>query len=82
MTLQFAAKKLDKKDFWGKSDPFLVFYKANEDGSFSAVWKTEVVMKTLNPTWRPFSIKSSALCGGDPDRNVKVQCFDWDSDGG
>ena len=31
VTLQFNGKKLDKKDFFGKSDPFLVFYRCNED---------------------------------------------------
>ena len=31
-TLQFCGKKLDKKDFFGKSDPYLLFYKSNEDG--------------------------------------------------
>ncbi|XP_043407130.1 copine-8 isoform X3 [Chelonia mydas] len=30
--MQFCANKLDKKDFFGKSDPFLVFYRSNEDG--------------------------------------------------
>ena len=34
MTLQFKGKKLDKKDFFGKSDPFLVFYRCNEDNRF------------------------------------------------
>lgn len=81
VTMQWQAKKLDKKDFFGKSDPFLVFYKANEDGSFSAVWRTEVIKRNLNPTWRPFSIKNSVLCGADPDRQIKVECYDWDSDG-
>lgn len=32
-TLQFSANKLDKKDFFGKSDPFMVFYRSNEDGT-------------------------------------------------
>lgn len=32
-TLQFCANKLDKKDFFGKSDPFMVFYRSNEDGT-------------------------------------------------
>ncbi|XP_064473138.1 copine-8-like isoform X2 [Ornithodoros turicata] len=82
ITMQWQARKLDKKDFFGKSDPFLVFYKCNEDGSFSAVWRTEPVMKNLNPTWQPFSIKNSVLCGADMDRNIKVECYDWDSDGG
>ncbi|KAH0616520.1 hypothetical protein JD844_027680, partial [Phrynosoma platyrhinos] len=30
--MQFCANKLDKKDFFGKSDPFLVFFRSNEDG--------------------------------------------------
>lgn len=32
-TMQFGANKLDKKDFFGKSDPFMVFYRSNEDGT-------------------------------------------------
>lgn len=34
LTLHFSGTKLDKKDFLGKSDPFLIFYKANEDNRF------------------------------------------------
>ncbi|CAN8032545.1 unnamed protein product [Ixodes persulcatus] len=81
VTMQWSAKKLDKKDFRGKSDPFLVFLKSNEDGSFTTVHKTEVVKNNLSPTWRPCVIKSTSLCSGDPDRPLKVQCYDWDSDG-
>ena len=33
ITLQFCGKKLDRKDFFGKSDPFLLFYRTNEDGT-------------------------------------------------
>lgn len=31
--MQFCGNKLDKKDFFGKSDPFLVFYRSNEDST-------------------------------------------------
>ena len=31
-TFQFQGLKLDKKDFFGKSDPFLTFSRSNEDG--------------------------------------------------
>ncbi|XP_048113827.1 copine-8 isoform X2 [Alosa alosa] len=31
--LQFCGNKLDKKDFFGKSDPFLVFYRSHVDGT-------------------------------------------------
>uniref|UniRef100_A0A671YXZ4 Copine Va n=1 Tax=Sparus aurata TaxID=8175 RepID=A0A671YXZ4_SPAAU len=55
-TMQFCANKLDKKDFFGKSDPFMVFYRSNEDGTFTICHKTEVVKNTLNPVWQAFSI--------------------------
>ena len=32
--IHFRANKLDKKDFFGKSDPFLVLSRANDDGSY------------------------------------------------
>nr|KAG5706037.1 hypothetical protein BaRGS_028146 [Batillaria attramentaria] len=81
VTLQLRATKLDKKDFFGKSDPFLLIHRANEDMSFTVVHKTEVVRNNLNPTWKPFTISVQALCNGDYDRSVQVECFDWDSDG-
>ncbi|ESO91350.1 hypothetical protein LOTGIDRAFT_228802 [Lottia gigantea] len=81
ISLQFSAKNLDKKDFFGKSDPFLVFYRANEDNSYTVVHKTEVVKNNLNPTWRPFGVAVRTLCNGDYDRSIKIECYDWDSDG-
>ncbi|KAI6077232.1 Copine-9 [Aix galericulata] len=68
VTMQLCANKLDKKDFFGKSDPFLVFYRSNEDGTFTICHKTEVVKNTLNPVWQPFTIPVRALCNGDYDR--------------
>nr|XP_034954297.1 copine-9 [Zootoca vivipara] len=81
ITMQLCANKLDKKDFFGKSDPFLVFYRSNEDGTFTICHKTEVVKNNLNPVWQPFSIPVRALCNGDYDRTVKIDVFDWDRDG-
>ncbi|XP_037131036.1 copine-5 isoform X2 [Syngnathus acus] len=80
-TMQFCANKLDKKDFFGKSDPFMVFYRSNEDGTFTICHKTEVVKNTLNPVWQPFSIPVRALCNGDYHRTIKVEVYDWDRDG-
>ncbi|XP_066469100.1 copine-9 [Tiliqua scincoides] len=81
ITMQLCANKLDKKDFFGKSDPFLVFYRSNEDGTFTICHKTEVVKNNLNPVWQPFSIPVRALCNGDYDRTVKIDVYDWDRDG-
>ncbi|XP_059573099.1 copine-5 isoform X3 [Alligator mississippiensis] len=80
-TMQFCANKLDKKDFFGKSDPFMVFFRSNEDGTFTICHKTEVVKNTLNPVWQAFSIPVRALCNGDYDRTIKVEVYDWDRDG-
>ncbi|TNM87167.1 hypothetical protein fugu_007397 [Takifugu bimaculatus] len=80
-TMQFCANKLDKKDFFGKSDPFMVFYRSNEDGTFTICHKTEVMKNTLNPVWQAFSIPVRALCNGDYERTIKVEIYDWDRDG-
>uniref|UniRef100_A0A674CS27 Copine Va n=1 Tax=Salmo trutta TaxID=8032 RepID=A0A674CS27_SALTR len=80
-TMQFCAHKLDKKDFFGKSDPFMVFYRSNEDGTFTICHKTEVVKNTLNPVWQAISIPVRALCNGDFDRTIKAEVYDWDRDG-
>ncbi|XP_012938901.1 copine-8 [Aplysia californica] len=80
--IQMKGTHLDKKDFFGKSDPFLMFYRVNEDTSYTLVHKTEVVKNTLNPTWQPFCMSVRLLCNGDNNRTVKVECYDWDSDGG
>ncbi|KAJ3602392.1 hypothetical protein NHX12_030147, partial [Muraenolepis orangiensis] len=80
-TMQLCANKLDKKDFFGKSDPFLVFYRSNEDGTFTICHKTEVIKNNLNPVWQSFTLPVRALCNGDYDRTVKVDVFDWDRDG-
>uniref|UniRef100_A0A8C6V2T2 Copine 8 n=1 Tax=Neogobius melanostomus TaxID=47308 RepID=A0A8C6V2T2_9GOBI len=79
--MQFCGNKLDKKDFFGKSDPFLVFYRSNEDGTFTICHKTEVIKNTLNPVWQAFKIPVRALCNGDYDRTIKVEVYDWDRDG-
>ncbi|XP_051911154.1 copine-8 [Hippocampus zosterae] len=79
--MQFCGNKLDKKDFFGKSDPFLVFYRSNEDSTFTICHKTEVVKNTLNPVWQAFKIPVRALCNGDYDRTIKVEVYDWDRDG-
>ncbi|XP_041833351.1 copine-8 [Melanotaenia boesemani] len=79
--MQFCGNKLDKKDFFGKSDPFLVFYRSNEDSTFTICHKTEVIKNTLNPVWQAFKIPVRALCNGDYDRAIKIEVYDWDRDG-
>jgi len=78
----FSGSHLDKKDTFGKSDPFLVIHRQDKDGkSFTPVHKTEVIKHTLDPTWKPFDLSLSRLCNGNPDLKLFIECFDWDSNG-
>uniref|UniRef100_A0AAR2LM02 Copine-3 n=1 Tax=Pygocentrus nattereri TaxID=42514 RepID=A0AAR2LM02_PYGNA len=67
-------------DFFGKSDPYLEFYRQMETG-WQLAHRTEVVKNNLNPTWRPFRIPLQSLCGGDMEKPIKVECYDYDNDG-
>ena len=60
------------QDFFGKSDPYLVFSRKNHDGSFSAVHKSPVIKNTLDPDWQPFVVTSQKLCNGDDNREIQV----------
>uniref|UniRef100_A0A4W3J2S6 Copine-2 n=1 Tax=Callorhinchus milii TaxID=7868 RepID=A0A4W3J2S6_CALMI len=85
ITLSVAARKLDKKDFFGKSDPYLEFYKQEEDGKWMLVHRTEVIKNTLDPVWKTFSLPLVSLCNGDIDKTaerLKILCYDYDNDGG
>ncbi|CAL1612957.1 unnamed protein product [Knipowitschia caucasica] len=79
--LELEAKNLDKKDTFGKSDPFLEFFKQGDDGKWVLVHRTEVVKNNLNPVWKKFSVPLQTLCSGDLDRELKASCSDYDSDG-
>ncbi|XP_015229070.1 PREDICTED: copine-3-like isoform X2 [Cyprinodon variegatus] len=80
VAFEVSARKLDKKDFFGKSDPFLEFYKETETG-WQLAHRTEVVMYNLNPTWKPFRIPMQALCGGEIEKSIKVECYDYNNSG-
>ncbi|KAK4304697.1 hypothetical protein Pmani_023369 [Petrolisthes manimaculis] len=81
VTMSFIGSDLDKKDTFGKSDPFLIFYRCNDNNAYLPVHKTEVLKKTLDPVWKPFVLPARTLCAGDHNRSIKIECHDWDSDG-
>ncbi|CAM4723444.1 unnamed protein product [Leuciscus chuanchicus] len=80
VNFEVEARKLDKKDFLGKSDPYLEFYRQTETG-WQLAHRTEVVKYNLNPCWRPFKVPLRSLCAGDMDKPIKVECYDYDNDG-
>eukprot|EP00124_Ichthyophonus_hoferi_P005053 Ihof_evm2s653 gene=Ihof_evmTU2s653 len=75
-----SAESLDKKDFLGKSDPYVTIYRCNHDKTFSPVFKTEVIRQNLNPSWATFSVTSQRLCNSDDNRPIRFEVSDWDSD--
>ncbi|RLW11673.1 hypothetical protein DV515_00001710 [Chloebia gouldiae] len=79
--LSFSARKLDDKDFFSKSDPFLEIFRVNDDATQQLVHRTEVVMNNLNPAWKTFKVSVNSLCSGDQDRRLKCIVWDWDSNG-
>ena len=79
--MRFSGTKLDKKDLFGKSDPYLIFNQVKADGKRYPVYKTEIIKKTLNPIWKEFTISLQKLCNGELDRPLFVECYDWDSIG-
>uniref|UniRef100_A0A8C2FBY5 Copine-3 n=1 Tax=Cyprinus carpio TaxID=7962 RepID=A0A8C2FBY5_CYPCA len=81
IVMEVEAKNLDKKDMFGKSDPFLEFFKQEEDGKWQLVHRTEVIKNNLNPSWKKFTVSLHTFCSGDLNKPIKVHCSDYDSDG-
>ncbi|XP_060796797.1 copine-7 [Neoarius graeffei] len=79
--LSFCAKKLDDKDLFSKSDPFLEIYRINDDGTEQLVHRTEMIKNNLNPVWQPFKVSLISLCSCDEDRKLKCLVWDYDSRG-
>jgi len=70
------ANDLTKKGMF-KSAPssFFVIQRANGDGTFTPVYKSDVVPQHDDPSWKPFSVKESIICNGDPNRPLKIEVF-------
>ncbi|KAL5022642.1 hypothetical protein ScPMuIL_001797, partial [Solemya velum] len=80
-SLRFRANNLDKKDTFGKSDPYLEVLRQMSVDSWQAVHRTEVIKNNLNPSWQEFSLPVQTLCGGDRSKDIKFAVYDWDKDG-
>uniref|UniRef100_A0A2K6SID4 Copine 7 n=2 Tax=Saimiri boliviensis TaxID=27679 RepID=A0A2K6SID4_SAIBB len=79
--LSFRARKLDDKDLFSKSDPFLELYRVNDDQDLQLVYRTEVVKNNLSPVWEPFKVSLSSLCSCEETRPLKCLVWDYDSRG-
>eukprot|EP00834_Sanchytrium_tribonematis_P001844 NODE_48_length_31852_cov_1.054168.p11 type:complete len:397 gc:universal NODE_48_length_31852_cov_1.054168:29468-30658(+) len=66
--------KLDKKDLFGKSDPYLLLFKIDKDGSLNKVHKTEIIKNTYDPNFQSFKLPLSDV----GEEKVRLECWDWD----
>merc|ERR1712224_581257 len=76
--LKFEGMGLDKKDFFGKSDPFYELGKQNPDGTFTTVYRSETIEANLSPRWRQHEINVKRLCGGQAEQPILFSCYDHD----
>eukprot|EP01080_Neovahlkampfia_damariscottae_P009874 gene9874-2196_t len=84
VSMNCKASNLEKKDWWGSSDPFFDIIREQknnqkeEEPNFdgAAVYQSETIKKNLNPNWEPFGISAQKLCNNDFDR--KLQFSVWD----
>lgn len=77
VTLHFKAHNVDKMDFFGKSDPYFILSKSINN-TWVQVYKSEIVKKTLDPIWKPFSLNSKQLCENNHSLALKIEVYDWD----
>ena len=70
-------QKLDKKDFFGKSDPYFEIRKIREDKHPVVVYTSEVFKNTLNPLFKSFEIGMFLLSSGDTNTPLRFDIFDW-----
>jgi hypothetical protein len=79
MVIDISCLKLAKKDWFGKSDPFVEVTRQMPNGASELIYKTEVVKSNLDPVFRTFSMNTKQLCGGNLDAPLKFSVSDWDS---
>ncbi|KAF2073916.1 hypothetical protein CYY_004770 [Polysphondylium violaceum] len=72
--------EFDKKDTFGKSDPYFRVSK-NSPSGWLVVYQSEIKKVTLNPDYKDVKIKLEELTGGDMKREIKFDFYDWDAVG-
>merc|ERR1712061_351125 len=75
LSLALRGHKLDNKDFFSKSDPYIVISKP-VNGGWTPIRTSESIKDDLNPTWRPFLIYAQELPGES--EKIKFEVFDDD----
>ncbi|CAH9106845.1 unnamed protein product [Cuscuta europaea] len=75
----FRCSDLESKDFFSKSDPFLLISKTVESGSVIPICKTEVLKNDHNPIWKPVHLSIQQV--GSKDSPLTIECYNFNSNG-
>ncbi|KAA8497706.1 Copine-8 [Porphyridium purpureum] len=75
VSVESCGKGLDKKDLFGKSDPFFVVESVSTGGRAQKLYQSEVVKKTLDPVWKPMQLKVPSRQMNEP-----IRIIVWDHD--
>jgi len=76
--LGLSGRQLKDKDFFSKSDPYVVISRPNMGGGFTNVLISETKKNTLNPDWDEFMFQQDKLNGNDKELNLKIEVYDDD----
>lgn len=83
--LQMKGTKLKNTEgIFAKPDPFFELSRGiNSAGgsTWDNVFRSPVIMDTLNPSWETVVVPLSTLCGGDIDSSIQVSVYDHESSG-
>ncbi|KAK8546473.1 hypothetical protein V6N13_067692 [Hibiscus sabdariffa] len=77
--MKLRCSRLDNKDMFSKSDPFLRISRQTESGNYVPICKTEVINDNLNPVWRPLSLSMHQFASKE--NPLLIECFDFNSNG-
>ncbi|KAI9006360.1 Copine-domain-containing protein [Hyaloraphidium curvatum] len=88
VTMFCRAENLDDMDIWGQADPYFVVSKAITSGivdmntdtakHWKPVYKSEVIFSSNDPEWAGFTVGLEQLCGGQYNKQLKVEVWDHD----
>ncbi|EGG25009.1 hypothetical protein DFA_03255 [Cavenderia fasciculata] len=74
---EIACKNLEKKDFFGKSDPFFKIYKHDHGLVWNQAYISDIKKKTLDPHYEKVKLSADDLCDGRLDNPIKFEFMDW-----
>lgn len=86
-TLNLALRgiQLANVETFSKSDPFFEIQTAATDANGARMWqpvyRSEMVSNDLKPKWKECQISIEALNGGNKERPIQIQVFDWEKSG-